>query len=56
MQPDEAYLITGYHSQEGRARFTPHAAFMDDSIGPDAPPRESIELRTYCFFEDKVST
>jgi hypothetical protein len=34
---------------DGRARFAPHTAFADPTTPPDAPPRESIELRTLVF-------
>ena len=52
MKPDEALLIKGYDSsRDGRARFTPHAAFEDPATPPMAPPRESIEVRTFAVFE-----
>jgi hypothetical protein len=52
MKPDEALLIKGYDSsRDGRARFTPHAAFEDAATPPTAPPRESIEVRTFAVFE-----
>jgi len=51
MTPDEVLLIKGWDSKDdGRAQFTPHSAFQlpdEDS----APPRESIELRTYVIVE-----
>jgi hypothetical protein len=28
----------------------PHSAFEDPTTPPDAPPRESIEVRTMAFF------
>jgi hypothetical protein len=31
------------------ARFTPHSAFIDPTAPTDAPPRESIEVRTLVF-------
>ncbi len=44
----EAILIKGYDSaQDGRARFTPHSAFIDPTSPKDAPPRRSIEVRTF---------
>ncbi len=53
MGADEAVLIKGYDSAtDGRARFTPHTAFNDPTTAADAPPRESIEVRTLAFFED----
>ena len=52
MRADEALLLKCYDSAtDGRARFTPHSAFEDPTTPPDAPPRESIELRTLVFFE-----
>jgi hypothetical protein len=51
MRRDEALLIKTYDSaQDGRARFTIHTAFDDPNSPPDAPPRESIETRTFAFF------
>ena len=52
MQRDEVLLIKGWDSlDDGRARFTPHGAFQLDGQDPGAPPRESIEVRTYLVFE-----
>ena len=51
MQRDEAVLIKCYDSMhDGRARFSLHAAFEDPTSPADAPPRESIEIRTFAFF------
>jgi len=51
MQPYEAMLLKCYDSMEdGRARFTAHSAFTDPTAPADAPPRESIETRTFVFF------
>jgi hypothetical protein len=50
MVTDEALLLKCYDSKlDGRARFTPHSAFNDPISPADAPPRESIELRTLVF-------
>ena len=54
MQPDEAYIFVCYDSRLDRARFTPHSGFRDLSIGEDAPPRESMELRSYVFWENEA--
>ncbi|HLJ05687.1 MAG TPA: CmcJ/NvfI family oxidoreductase [Acetobacteraceae bacterium] len=52
MQPHEALLLKCYDSAtDGRARFVPHTAFIDPTAPEDAPPRESIELRTLVFHE-----
>ena len=50
MRPDEAMLLKCFDSDPGRARFTAHTAFDDPTAPPDAPPRESIEVRTLAFF------
>ncbi|MBD1843434.1 methyltransferase [Cyanobacteria bacterium FACHB-63] len=48
---DEALLIKCFDSAaDGRARFAAHSAFDDPTSSPDAPPRESIELRTLIFY------
>jgi hypothetical protein len=52
MQRDEVLLIKGWDSlDDGRARFTPHGAFDLPEQEPPAPPRESIEARSYLVFE-----
>jgi hypothetical protein len=51
MHTDEVMLIKCYDSEEdGRSRFVPHTAFTDPTTPADAPPRESIELRTLVFY------
>jgi hypothetical protein len=50
MRADEALLLKCYDSKtDGRARFAPHSAFTDPTTPPDAPPRESIEIRALVF-------
>ena len=49
MTQDEVLLIKGWDSDTGRARFTPHTAFDLQNAAPDAPARESIEVRTYAI-------
>ena len=51
MQPDEAIIISCYDSgRQHAARFSAHGAFDDPETPADAPPRESIEVRTLVFF------
>lgn len=51
MRRDEALVFKVYDSLvDGRARFTPHCSFVDPSTAPGAPPRQSIEVRTFAFF------
>jgi hypothetical protein len=50
MTVDEVLLLKCFDSKaDGRARFAPHSAFSDPTTPSDAPPRESIELRTLVF-------
>ena len=50
MQPDEALLIKCSDTSTAvPARFTPHSAFVDPTTPADAPPRQSIEVRTLVF-------
>jgi hypothetical protein len=50
MQPDEALLLKCSDTATGvPARFTPHSAFIDPTTPANAPPRESIEVRTLVF-------
>jgi len=51
MRRDEAVVFKVYDSQtRSRARFTPHTSFIDPTTPPNAPPRQSIEVRTFAFF------
>jgi len=51
MQAEEAVLIRCFDSSlEGPARFSAHGGFEDPQTPEDAPPRESIEVRTLVFF------
>jgi hypothetical protein len=51
MTPDQVILLKTYESAtDGRARFVGHCAFEDPTTLPDAPMRESIEVRTMAFF------
>ena len=52
MTDDEVLLIKGWDSlDDGRARFTPHAAFNFPETREDAPARESIEVRTFVVID-----
>ena len=49
-QSDEVLFIRVHDSaNDGRARLSFHTSF-DNPLTPDAPPRESIEVRTLVFF------
>ncbi|KAI9689615.1 MAG: hypothetical protein M1822_010267 [Bathelium mastoideum] len=49
--PEQVVLLKTYESEtDGRARFVGHSAFLDPTTQPNAPTRESIEIRTIVFF------
>jgi hypothetical protein len=51
MQPDEPVLIRCFDSApQGAHRFSAHTGFDDPTSPPDAPPRESLEVRMLVFF------
>lgn len=55
MDRHEALVFKQYDSQlSGVARFTPHTAFDLPDIPPDAPLRESIELRCLVVYESEA--
>lgn len=51
MTPDQVIFLKTFDSEvDGRARFVGHSAFIDPTTRPDAPFRESVEIRTIAFF------
>lgn len=59
MVRDEAMLIKQWDSAGSlsggeKSTFALHSAFIDPSAGPEAPDRESIEVRCICVFEPEV--
>ena len=54
MRRDEALMFKVYDSaKDGRARWSAHSAFDDPNTRPNAPPRESIEIRAFAFFAER---
>jgi hypothetical protein len=52
MRTDEVWVFKNYDSAiDGRARFTPHTAFVDPTHQV-VPARESVEFRAFAFFND----
>lgn len=50
---EEVVVFRTYDSrcaEQGRPFWTPHSAFLDPTAGPDAPQRESVEMRALCLF------
>lgn len=51
MTRDEALVFKVFDSDTGTTEFTAHTAFEDPNTPADAPPRESIETRTFAFWD-----
>jgi hypothetical protein len=52
MTRNEALVFKVFDSDETKtSRFTAHSSFDDPNSPPDAPARESIETRTFAFFD-----
>ena len=51
MDAEEAVLIKGFDSDPSVASFAMHTAFPLSDQGEQSKPRESIETRTYAFFD-----
>lgn len=52
MERHEALVFKVFDSDAGKpSRFTAHSAFDDPDTPANAPPRESIETRTFAFFD-----
>jgi hypothetical protein len=52
MTRDEAYVFRSFDSAPGHAEQVPHSAFVNESCPPSAPPRASIEVRVFAFYDD----
>ncbi|KAK2593084.1 hypothetical protein QQS21_009214 [Conoideocrella luteorostrata] len=51
MTPQQVILLKTFDSEtDGRARFVGHSAFEDPTTPPNAPMRESVEIRTIVFY------
>jgi len=51
MRPDEVLAFKLYDSDSSAVQWTAHSAFEHPDTERDAPPRESIEIRTIAFFK-----
>ncbi|MEO9274501.1 CmcJ/NvfI family oxidoreductase [Marinomonas sp. 5E14-1] len=51
MNSNEAVLIKGFDSEQSKARFSMHTAFPLTNQDENSVPRQSIETRTYAFFD-----
>jgi hypothetical protein len=51
MRPDEVLCFKLFDTDSSVVQWTAHSAFEHPDTAPDAPPRESIELRTIAFLK-----
>jgi hypothetical protein len=49
MRPDEMWAFKLFDTDSSKTQLTAHTAFVDPGSRHDAPPRESIEVRTISF-------
>jgi hypothetical protein len=52
MTQDDAYVFRSFDSAPGHAEQVPHSAFVNESCPASAPPRASIEVRVFAFYDD----
>lgn len=52
MQPEEIWAFKLYDSDESRPQWTAHTAIEVPNTPEDAPPRQSMEIRTISFIDD----
>jgi hypothetical protein len=50
MRPNEALVFRLCDSEESAPQWAAHTSFQDPTSGPDAAPRQSIEVRTLALF------
>ena len=53
MTRDEAYVFRSFDSAPGHAEQVPHSAFVNEACPASAPPRASVEVRVFAFYEDQ---
>jgi len=51
MTREEILVFRGFDSDPARQEAVPHTAFVDPTCPADAPPRESIEIRSIVFYD-----
>jgi hypothetical protein len=55
MRPEEVLVFKLFDSDPSAVQWSAHTAFEHPNTAPDAPPRESIEIRTIAFFRPAQS-
>jgi hypothetical protein len=51
MRRDEAYVFRSFDSDPARDEQVPHSAFVNEACPASAPPRASVEIRMFAFYE-----
>lgn len=51
MRPDEIFAFKLYDSDPSAVQWAAHSAFSHPGLDPNAPPRESVEVRTIAFLK-----
>jgi hypothetical protein len=44
-------VFRSFDSDPARAEQVPHSAFVNEACPPGAPPRTSIEIRMFAFYD-----
>lgn len=52
MTPGEVIVFKRWDTDASKARYVPHTAFTDPTVGDDATPRASVEMRTIAWWYD----
>jgi hypothetical protein len=52
MRRDEAYVFRSFDSEPACAEQVPHSAFVNEACPASAPPRASLEIRMFAFYEE----
>jgi hypothetical protein len=52
MRQDEAYVFRSFDSDPAHAEQVPHSAFVNEACPASAPPRASLEIRMFAFYEE----
>lgn len=52
MTRDEAFVFSSFDTHSDWVDQVPHTAFEDRTCPDDAPPRSSLEIRVFAFYED----
>ncbi|WP_126173933.1 CmcJ/NvfI family oxidoreductase [Altericroceibacterium xinjiangense] len=52
MRPEDVLVFKRWDTQADKARYVPHTGFSDPTVGEDAVPRASVEMRSIAYWYD----